>query len=214
MSLYQTSRLKFIGFRWLHMHQWVSNSSSGWLENHSSPFWPVGVSSDGHSAPDPVSWMMPLRLNCDPVEVIKASPTLLLWPSLVPLKGKGGDDCLVIKRLPIPAVVCMVDVVGTIHFSHQLALSALNSFSSDQEMTTSSMLNLTTSKNASGWVVYQPLTETLVGKWFWDLGLFLKSIKLEKRQKTRDTMVYGQKGFSSLILPYNVLAYVPTCDWC
>lgn len=68
MSLHQTRRLQFIWFHWLCMHQWVSNSSSGWLEKHSSPFWPVGVSSDSHSIPDPVSWMMPLRLNCDPVE--------------------------------------------------------------------------------------------------------------------------------------------------
>lgn len=48
-----------------------------------------------------------------------------------------GDDCLDFKRLPNPAVVYMVDVLGTIHFPHQLALSAVNSFSSDQEMTTS-----------------------------------------------------------------------------
>lgn len=124
----------FICFYWLCMHHWFGNSSSERLKKHSSSFQPAGVSSDSHSTPDPVSWMMLLPSDCDPVEVIKALLTFLCGGVWFPWKAKRGGDCLVIKRLPIPAVVAMAYAVGRILFSHQLALSAVNSFSSGQEM--------------------------------------------------------------------------------
>lgn len=66
------------------------------------------------------------------------------------------NDCVVIKRLQIPAVVCMVDVMGTILFSQQFHIDSVSFEGSKFILIRSGMkLNQTTSKNVSDWVVCQ-----------------------------------------------------------